>query len=129
MPEDRRERVLANFKLYFEFTPDEKNKTLKQLTATEREQMQQTLAPLEILPPALRQQALAGFKKFAELSPAERAAFLQSAKRWQNMSEAERQKWRQMSEQVKKARTVLPSPPMPPVVERKSPTTTLVTTN
>lgn len=131
LPADRYERVLANFKEYFEFTPAEKTKTLKQLTVTERQQMQQTLAPFEILPPPLRRQALVGFKKFSELSAIERAAFLQSAERWQKMSEAEREKWRQMSARAQKAARTLqpPSPPMPPALGGAQPPTPLVATN
>lgn len=131
MPEDRRERVLANFQLYFGFTPDEKTKTLKRLTSTERAQMQQTLAPFEILPPSLRQQALVGFKKFAELSLVERAAFLQSAERWQKMNEAEREKWRQMAARIQKVRILLPPPPipMPPAIGAAPNPFPLVATN
>lgn len=129
LPEDRRGRVLANFEHYFTFTPSEKTRTLNRLTITERAQMQQALAPFEILPPPMRQQALTGFKKFAELSLGERAAFLQSAERWQKMTEAERDHWRKITARIEKARALMPPPPMPPTVQRPLPPTPLVATN
>jgi hypothetical protein len=118
LPEERREQVLAHFKLYFEFTPAEKSKALQKLTIAQRAQMKKTLAPFEILPPPLREKALTGVQKFAELSPAERAAFLQSAARWEKMSEAEREKWRQRAAQVQKTRALIPPPPLPPTASR-----------
>lgn len=128
LPDERRERVLADFQRYFEFSPGEKIKAMKRLTETQQVQLQQRLAPFEILPPAVRQQALAGFNKFAELSPPERAAFLQSAERWQKMNEAEREKWRQLAARLQKARALIPPPPMPPAIARP-PGTALVGTN
>jgi hypothetical protein len=129
LPDERRTRTLANFQQYFQLTPAEKNKALDKLTVRERAQMQQTLAPLEILPPSLRQQALMGFRKFAELTPPDRAAFLQSAERWQNMSEAERAKWRRTTAQLQKMRVLIPPPPMPHTAERIQPPTTMLATN
>jgi len=120
--------VLADFKLYFEFSAAEKIKALKRLSGTEQARLQQTIAPFEILPPPVRQQALDGLKKFSGLSLADRAAFLQSAERWQKMSEAEREKWRQKAAQMQKARALLPPPPMPPAAARP-PATALVSTN
>jgi hypothetical protein len=122
LPNERRERVLADFKQYFDFSPAEKIRALKKLSGAEQVRLQQTIAPFEILPPPVRQQALAGLKKFAELSAAERAAFLQSAERWQKMSEPERDKWRMKATQMQKARTLLPPPPMPPNAARSSAT-------
>jgi hypothetical protein len=129
LPEERRERVLAHFKLYFEFTPAEKSKALQRLTIAQRAQMQKTLAPFEILPPPLREKALTGVQKFAELSPADRAAFLQSAAHWEKMSEAEREKWRQRAAQVQKARESFPPPPMPPTASRALPAPVFAATN
>ncbi|HEY0550761.1 MAG TPA: DUF3106 domain-containing protein [Verrucomicrobiae bacterium] len=129
LPEERREQVLAHFKLYFEFTPAEKSKALQKLTSAQQAQMKKTLAPFEILPPPLREKALTGVQKFAELSPAERAAFLQSADRWKKMSEAEREKWRLRAAQVQKTRALIPPPPLPPTANRTLPTPTLVATN
>jgi hypothetical protein len=128
LPEERREQVLAHFKLYFEFTPAEKTKALQRLTIAQRAQMRKTLAPLEILPPPLREKALTGVEKFSELSPAERAAFLQSAARWEKMSEAEREKWRQRAAQVQKTRALI-LPPHPSAASRPRPAPTLVATN
>jgi hypothetical protein len=129
LPEERRERILAHFKLYFEFTPAEKNKALQRLTIAQRIQMQKTLAPFEILPPPLREKALTGVQKFSELSPADRALFLQSAARWEKISEAEREKWRLRAAQAQKARALIPPPPRPPTASRAFQMPTLAGTN
>src|SRR5947208_3008443 len=47
LPGDRRERVLADFNLYFNFSPAEKIKALKKLSGTEQARLQQTIAPFE----------------------------------------------------------------------------------
>jgi hypothetical protein len=88
--------------------PADKTRTLAKLSEADRERMELTLTALGKLPDEKRQLALEGFKKFAELSPAERTAFLQSAARWQRMSEAERRVWRAI---VARTQNPLPKPP------------------
>lgn len=122
LPAHRREQAIANFERFFSLPTNEQSKALQKLTTTDVAHMQQTLTRLDQLPPEQRAQALAGFKKFSELSPADRAAFLKSAERWQAMSEAERERWRKTVARLRGAGAI-PTPPMPSVKGR--PTTAL----
>jgi hypothetical protein len=60
---------------------------------------------LSILPPTKRELAVKGLMKFKALSPSEQQEFMRTATRWQNMTEKERELWRQIT-----------SPPMPPPI-------------
>ncbi len=124
LPPAQRERILSSVQRYFVLTPAEKNKVTAQLAKTSRPPMPQPLTAFDNLPPEQRQQAMDGFKKFAELSPADRAAFLQTAERWQAMTEAERERWRQMIARLQKAKAL--TPPMPPLPLERSPATALL---
>lgn len=106
--EAQHEQIADQFNRFFELTPDEKQKTLKTLSATERSQMEHTLQAFGLLTTAQRIQCLHAFSQFAGLSREERAEFLQNAGRWAQMSPAERQTWRDLVARV-------PSwPPLPP---------------
>jgi hypothetical protein len=72
--------------------------------------MQKTLSTFANLTREERRDALEGFKKFAELSNAERAAFLSTAKRWRDMSEQDRQFWRNIVNALQRGQS---APPMP----------------
>ena len=112
LPDARRAQILASFQNFFALPATEQGRALRTLTAAERAGMELTLNTFVILPPPLRQQAVDGFKKFADLTPAERAAFLQTAERWQAMSETERERWRKIVAGLQ-AQRVLSSPPHP----------------
>jgi hypothetical protein len=109
LPSQRRAHAIATFERIFGLPTNEQGKALQRLTPTELAQMQQTLTRFNT--PAERQQALAGFRKFAELSPEDRAAFLQTADRWQAMSEADRENWRKMVTRLRSAGAIPPLPP------------------
>jgi hypothetical protein len=115
LPDNRRAKILLNFKRFFEMPLTEQNKTLQKLQPTDAAKVKQTLATFEILPPPLRGQALDGFQKFSGLSPEDRAAFLKSAERWQSMSNAEKAKLRLMVLKLQSVQAIPPPmPPMPP---------------
>ena len=126
LPPAQRERILGSVQKYFVLTPAEKSKVTALLAQTSPPPMPPPLTAFGSLPPEQRQQAMAGFKKFAELSPADRAAFLKSAERWQAMTEAERESWRQMIVRLQKAKAL--TPPMPPLpsAAQRPPATALV---
>lgn len=128
LPADRREQIFAHFRNFFELEPGEKNKALEKLAPTERQQMQRTLATFGGLDKDQREMAMEGFKKFAELNASERAAFLQTVERWQKMTEAERERWRQVVRRLQEARAKLSPPPMPSSAQR-APGVSLVATN
>jgi hypothetical protein len=117
----QREKIARQFDQFFELTPDERQKTLKTLSATERAQMEQTLQAFNKLPGQQRFACLRAFTKFAGLSQPERAEFLKNAERWSQMSPKERQSWRDL---VARVPTWPPVPPhfanlMPPKVPVK----------
>jgi hypothetical protein len=109
--------VAEQFNQFFELTPDEKQKTLKTLSAAERAQMERTLQAFGQLPARQRKECLQAFTQFAGLSPADRAEFLQNAGRWAQLSPTERQTWRDLVARVPSWPPLpgtLTPPPMPP---------------
>ena len=94
-PEQQRVTI-AQFRLFFELTPAERDKTLATLSDAERHQIERTLDSFEKLTPLQRGQCLRSFEKFASLSAAERAEFLKSAQRWKAMSPSDRQLWKDL---------------------------------
>jgi hypothetical protein len=96
MSDEARQRALAGFNRFFELTPAQKEKTLNLVSDEERNQMEQTLASYATLTPAQRAQCISSFEKFAKMSITERQQFLKNAERWQEMTPAERQKWREL---------------------------------
>lgn len=96
MSDGERQRALAGFKQFFELTPEEKEKTLNTIPDAERQQMEETLAAYGKLTPSQRAQCMNSFEKFATMSVVERQQFLKNAKRWQEMTPEERQKWRDL---------------------------------
>lgn len=113
LPPAQRDRILGNVQRYFVLTPAEKTKVAAQLAKAGPAPLPPPLTAFGGLPMEQREQAMAGFKKFAALPPAERADFLKTAERWQTMSGAERERWRQLSARLQKAKA--PMPPMPPL--------------
>lgn len=95
-----RSRKTAEFQRFFELRPGEQQKVLKMISAVERVQMERTLQQFHELPTEQRERAVRGFRQFMEMSPSERDEFLKSAAKWQAMTPAERDAWRQVVERV-----------------------------
>ncbi|MDE3067670.1 MAG: DUF3106 domain-containing protein [Verrucomicrobiota bacterium] len=93
-------RIAGRVNLFFELTPQEKQETLGQLSAPEREQMEKTLQAFDHMPPEQRQECVRAFTKFAGMSAVEKEEFLTSAQRWSQMSPADRQTWRDLVKNV-----------------------------
>jgi endo-1,4-beta-D-glucanase Y len=119
LPEARRAQAIANYERFFGMPTQEQSQALRKLTPQETAQMQQTLISFNHLSPEQRKEALAGFRKFSELTAVERAAFLQTAERWQAMSETDRENWRKMVTRLRSAGAI---PPPLPTPGRKNPT-------
>lgn len=96
MSEAQRQKALASFNLFFELTPEQKEKALNVVSDEERTQMEQTLAAYQHLTPEQRARCISSFEKFAGMSVVERKQFLENAERWLEMTPEERQKWRQL---------------------------------
>lgn len=102
-----RARMTAGFQGFFGLTERERERTLKQLSSTDREQMEATLAAFGQLAAPQRQQCVEAFRKFSSLSPERRAEFLRDAAQWQSLSAAERASWRRVVQRA------VEQPPMP----------------
>ncbi len=100
MSEAERQQLCKQFNLFFDLTPQEKQKALNTLSDAERRQMDKTLREFEKLPKEQREVCLVAFQKFADMSLEERAQFLKNAERWEQMTPAERQAWRDLVKQV-----------------------------
>jgi hypothetical protein len=99
--------MTAGFQGFFGLTERERERTLKQLSSTDREQMEATLASFGQLPAHQRQQCVDAFRKISSLSPERRAEFLRDAAQWQSLSAAERAAWRRVVQRV------VEQPPLP----------------
>jgi len=108
LTEHQRRATCEQFDSYFNLTADEQSKVLSTLSETERQQMEQTLDAFEKLPLEKRIICVRSFEKFANLSLTERQQFLKNAERWQQMSPAEREAWRNLVNSVPNW------PPLPP---------------
>ncbi len=114
LAEEDRERILAQFDRFLELNAREKSRILDGMGEKERRQMQLTLQNFARLPREQRDACLRGFGKFRALSPQEREAFLSNAERWQAMSAADRQLWRDLVARLG------PRAPLPPGARPKS---------
>ena len=103
------QRIDAQFKQFFDLTPDEKRQALTSLSDAERAEMEKTLKSFNELPARQRLLCVRNYARFAGMSPAERTDFLENAQRWSQMSPQERQSWRDLVAHVPLW------PPMPPV--------------
>src|SRR5207249_3828779 len=108
MREEERQKVLERFNLFFAFTPAEKEKILRTLSEPERQQIEQTLRKYQSLPASQRTMCLQSFEKLACMSPGEQQQFLKNATHWQQMTPTERQKWKELVDDLSAM------PPFPP---------------
>jgi hypothetical protein len=123
LPEERRQKIAAQFNRFFELTPVEKRKTLGTLSEAERQQMEKTLETFGKLSPAQRLRCIRAFTEFAGMNPAEKQDFLKNAERWSQMSPQERQTWRDLVTHVPDWSSLPPPalPPIPPLSQRHYP--------
>jgi hypothetical protein len=103
-----RRQTCQRFDQYFELSPREREKILGTLSDAERVQMEHALASFAKLPREERAICVRSFEKFASMDLAERQQFLKNAARWEKMTPAERQTWRDLVKRVPDL------PPMPP---------------
>ncbi len=109
-PEANRQAITAQFNQFFELTPDEKQKTLNTLSASERAQMEKTLQTFGKLPPAQRAQCIRAFTEFAGMIAAGTRGISEKRRALVAMTPKERQAWRDLVAQVPLW------PPLPPAI-------------
>lgn len=125
----RKQQLLDHFKDFFELPRTQQSKALARLSQQDREQMEKTLSMFSSLPGQEREDAIEGFKKFADLSPSERIAFLNTAARWRTMSESDRALWRKIVGRLQAAPPKLPMPSAEAAKPQPSPASLLGKTN
>ena len=116
LPADRQKAIAQKLDHFFELKPEEKTKVLAALSETERKEMEESLDKFARLPKDQQAHCVSTVTKLASLSAAEQRQFLQNAERWQAMSPAERQAWRDLVHKLPSPPRgfILPPPPNPP---------------
>lgn len=103
-----RDRMIDRFQDFFDLAPKAQTRTLNELSATERAQMEQLVRRFGSLDAEQRRRCLDAFQKIAQMTHEERALFFKNAERWQAMSQEDRQAWRNI---VRRAPEMPPLPP------------------
>jgi hypothetical protein len=116
LPALDRERMDERLEEFFNTAPEKQAQTINSFTDAERKVMKKTLEDFRALKweqRALCIQSFANFtKRFAEMNPEERISFLKNVERWQEMTQQERDMWRQV---------VSVLPPMPELPQPQPP--------
>ncbi len=92
--EEQRQQLADRFFHFMELTPQERDRTLRTLSAPERQQIERTLSIFAGLRPDQRAICFESFEKFASLTLEERKQFMRNARQWEKMSPDERQQLR-----------------------------------
>lgn len=116
LPAVERERMDERLRAFFDTQRDRQAETLNSFTDAERQVMSKTLDAFRALPPSQRELCIQSFaqftSKFAAMSRPEQIAFLKNVERWQEMSQNDRDIWRQVVSVVPPM-PELPLPPLP----------------
>lgn len=91
-----RDRMQDNWRRFFEGSAPSRQRTLQELPAQERHEMELVLERFRRLSPEQRRACVGSFTRLATMSPAERAEFLRNAERWGSLTATERQAWREI---------------------------------
>jgi hypothetical protein len=108
---DQQRQAYDVFRQIFDLSPKERERLFAE--KAERERMERFLKAYEKLPSEDRERLMKSFQKFTTMSTEQRLEFLKNARRWEAMSESDKEAWRTM---IKSA------PPVPPLPERFFPT-------
>jgi hypothetical protein len=110
LPAVERTRLNERLDDFFNMPPEKQQRTLNNFSDAERKDMEKTLESFRTLTREQRDVCIRSFaqfaQKFAAMNDAEKIAFLKNAERWQEMSQKDRDMWRQIVAIV---------PPMPPL--------------
>jgi hypothetical protein len=110
LPATARARMDDRLREFFALDSAQRQETLNNFSPAERKRMELTLQAFSALTREQREVCIRSFAqfagKFASMTDAEKVAFLKNVDRWQEMSQEERDTWRQVVAIV---------PPMPPI--------------
>ena len=96
LPIEQRQQMYGGFRHYFELSDEEQKLVLATLPAQDRQQTERVVNSIEKRSRTEQEAYLASFHEFAEMPAAEQQQFMNNAERWQKMSPAERQAWRDL---------------------------------
>lgn len=116
LPAVERARLDERLDEFFSMRPEKQQQTLNNFPESERKSMEKAVQAFKALSPQQRELCIKSFAEFAEkfavMSRAEQIAFLKNAERWQEMSQKDRDMWRNV---------VAIAPPLPPLPEQTPP--------
>ena len=112
IPPEERKQSFAAAQQFFGLNDEEKQKVLETLSDAERQKVSQTLQVLRQLPKEQLDRCLKSIGQLADMSERERQAFMKDAKRWKEMSAADREAWQNLTDRL---------PPLPPGLEVPTP--------
>ncbi|MBI1842880.1 MAG: DUF3106 domain-containing protein [Verrucomicrobia bacterium] len=107
----QRERAWRATRELFEMSSTEQKRVLDGVAENQRDAASRFVQNVRALPSDQRRQYLDGCRKFSQLDSVDRARFLQGWERWKQMSEPEREVWRQVAARIPK---LPPPPPLAP---------------
>jgi len=117
LPAIERRRLDERLGEFFSMPAEKQQRALNSFSDVERKSMEKTLESFRALSAEQREVCIKSFaqfaQKFAAMDRSEQIAFLKNAQHWQDMSQKERDMWRQIVAIV---------PPMPPVPTPRPPT-------
>lgn len=116
LPLADRRRMYHNFRRFFALPPQEQNRTLDVLPETERARLEKTINALKALSADQRRRCIDSIHKFVNMTPEQRRLFLVNAKRWEEMTPAQRQAWRALVHHLPPLPPGFEKPPLPPVL-------------
>jgi hypothetical protein len=108
------DHVVQTVRQIFSLPAREQEKTLSNLSPSERAQMENAMAAFSKLAPEERNVCINSFEKFSRMTPEERGQFLKNAERWKAMSPRERETWRTLVRILPARSTLRSQPPLPP---------------
>ena len=109
-------RVQQHWHQFFDGASPRRNQALQELSAQERQEMQQVLDRFRRLTPDQRRTSVGSFSRLASMNPAERSEFLRNAERWTTLPPEERKAWRQIVNKLPvfpPLPTAVSEPPLP----------------
>ena len=116
LPESDRERMLGQFRDFFELEAAAQERTLERLGENERRLVDSARKRFADLPPSLRHGQVNAFGRLANMSKDQRTRFFRTVERWQAMSPEEKKVWRELTKRVPDLPPLPPGmfPPLPP---------------
>jgi len=123
-PEQQR-KIYENFREVFGLDQPDRKKVLDQnllkgASQQELKQIELVIESFQKLSREQREQCMAYFRKFTNMTMEQRVQFLQNAERWEKMSEPEKEAWRRLISRI---------PPIPPLPPPLHPTAQALQTN